>query len=92
MEGRTQAKFGYDRETLGDYPGDQEPVVAEVATKLDFADWLEQQTPARRKVMEALARGLSTAQAAAELGCGEHNVQYLRDKCRKIWRRDHAET
>jgi DNA-directed RNA polymerase specialized sigma24 family protein len=91
MEGRTQAKFGYDREPLGDYAGDPEPVVADVAARLDFAAWLDQLTPARRRVMEALARGMTAAQAAAELGCGEHNVQYLRDKCRRLWKRDHAE-
>jgi hypothetical protein len=91
MEGRAQAKFGYDREPLGDYRGRWAEVPDVVAARLDFADWLRSQTPARRRVMEALARGKTTAQAADELGCGEHNVQYLRDKCRKLWKRDHAE-
>jgi hypothetical protein len=91
MEGRTQAKLGYDREPLGDYQGKWADVPDEIAAKLDFADWLEQLRPARRRVMEALAQGLSREQVAAELGCGIHNVDYLRDKCRKDWRRHHAE-
>jgi DNA-directed RNA polymerase specialized sigma24 family protein len=91
MEGRTQAKFGYDREPLGDYRGNWAEVSDDVATRLDFAAWLDQLSPPRRRVMEALASGKSTAEVAAALGCGQHNVEYLRGKCRKDWDRCHAE-
>jgi hypothetical protein len=86
----TQRKRGIERQPLEDYAERRPSALEEVDTRLDFQDWLSGLTPARRRVMEALARGMTTARAAAELGCGEHNVQYLRDKCRRLWKRDHA--
>jgi hypothetical protein len=91
MELRAQRKHGYDREPLDDYPGARASVPEEVASRLDFAAWLDGLNPACRRVAETLGRGLTAAETAAELGCSVNNVQHLRDQCRKDWRRCQAE-
>lgn len=65
--------------------GDQNNPSRIVAFRIDFSQWLASLKERDRRVAEMLARGDTTSEVAAELGCTAGNVSQLKARLAANW-------